>query len=330
MIRTVFVSDTHLGFDEPERPRVQRRRRGPDFWRSFDRARHHAAATGAHALLHGGDVFFRSKVPASLIDRVYERFLETANAGVPVVVIPGNHERSQLPPSLFLSHPNIHVIDRPRWVVLDTPGGRLAVAGFPFEREAKRTFPCIAEGLARTRPDADAHVLLMHQAVEGVTCGPADFTFGAQPETIRARDLPSGFDMVLCGHIHRAQSLAVENAQGDPVRVLYTGSAERTSFAERDEEKGFSELAFAGGGGVDARFVPLATRPMVDVTLPPVRCERSGRRALRRELRGVHLDAVVRVHPADEESRGVLNAALLRATAPATMTLALKGVPRRR
>jgi DNA repair exonuclease SbcCD nuclease subunit len=330
MIRTVFVSDTHLGFDEPERPRVERRRRGPDFWRSFDRARHHAAATGAHALLHGGDVFFRSKVPASLVDRVYARFVETANAGVPVVVIPGNHERSALPPSLFLSHPNIHVLDRPRWVVLETSAGRLAVAGFPFEREAKRLFPRIAAALGDTRPEADAHVLLMHQAVEGVTCGPADFTFGPQPETIRARDLPSGFDMVLCGHIHRAQSLAIDNARGDRVRVLYTGSAERTSFAERDEEKGFCELHFPREGDVDARFVPLATRPMVDVALPPVRCARSGRRALRGALRGVHLDAVVRVHPADDESRRVLSAALLRATAPRTMTLALKGTPRRR
>ena len=34
----LFVSDTHLGFDLPRRPRVERRRRGPDFFENFERA----------------------------------------------------------------------------------------------------------------------------------------------------------------------------------------------------------------------------------------------------------------------------------------------------
>ena len=31
-IRVLLLADTHLGFDQPVRPRVERRRRGPDFF----------------------------------------------------------------------------------------------------------------------------------------------------------------------------------------------------------------------------------------------------------------------------------------------------------
>ena len=32
MIRVLLLADTHLGFDLPSKPRVERRRRGPDFF----------------------------------------------------------------------------------------------------------------------------------------------------------------------------------------------------------------------------------------------------------------------------------------------------------
>ena len=37
-MRILFLGDTHLGLDDPLHPRVERRRRGPDFYRSFERA----------------------------------------------------------------------------------------------------------------------------------------------------------------------------------------------------------------------------------------------------------------------------------------------------
>lgn len=38
VLKVLFVSDTHLGFDLPARPRVERRRRGDDFFRGFETA----------------------------------------------------------------------------------------------------------------------------------------------------------------------------------------------------------------------------------------------------------------------------------------------------
>jgi hypothetical protein len=38
MVKVLLLADTHLGFDQPQRPRVERRRRGPDFFANTRRA----------------------------------------------------------------------------------------------------------------------------------------------------------------------------------------------------------------------------------------------------------------------------------------------------
>ena len=62
-MRVLFVSDTHLGFDLPARPRVDRRRRGPDFFACFERALEPALRGEADVVVHGGDLLYRSRVP---------------------------------------------------------------------------------------------------------------------------------------------------------------------------------------------------------------------------------------------------------------------------
>ena len=64
MIRILLIADTHLGFDLPFRPRIKRRRRGPDFFANFERALKPAISGEVDAIVHGGDVLYRSKVPA--------------------------------------------------------------------------------------------------------------------------------------------------------------------------------------------------------------------------------------------------------------------------
>jgi DNA repair exonuclease SbcCD nuclease subunit len=96
----LLLSDTHLGFDDPVRPRIERRRRGPDFFRGFERALAPALedARGEprlDAVVHGGDLLFRSRVPPSLVHRALAPLLQVADRGTPVFLVPGNHERSR-------------------------------------------------------------------------------------------------------------------------------------------------------------------------------------------------------------------------------------------
>jgi len=257
-IRVVFCSDTHLGFDYPIRPRVDKPRRGPDFFANFQRVLDHARRTRADLVVHGGDFFFRSKVPPLIVDRAYQALLEFAESGIPIAIVPGNHERSVLPPSLFLNHPQIHVFDVPRTYRLDVRGERLAISGFPYVRNVRARFSAVLDECAAHRLSADHRLLCLHHAVDGAVVGPGEFTFRGGADVIDGAALPAQFDAVLAGHIHRRQELRLN------VPVVYCGSIERTSFAERNETKGFCELNLSRGVPPRMVFHELPTRPMVD------------------------------------------------------------------
>lgn len=104
-IRALLVADTHLGFDFPFRPRIERRRRGPDFFSNFERALQPALRGEVDFVVHGGDLLYRSKVPAALIEMAMAPLIRVAENGVPVYLVPGNHERSRIPLHLWGTHP---------------------------------------------------------------------------------------------------------------------------------------------------------------------------------------------------------------------------------
>ena len=264
-LRILFVSDTHLGFDEPLRARVERRRRGPDFFACFERALEPARRGEADVVVHGGDLLYRSRVPASLVQRALQPLLRLAAGGVPVLVVPGNHERSALPYPLLAAHDGLHVFHRPATFVIERRGVRVAFGGFPYTRDVRRAFSSLVDATGLRSVEADARVLCIHHCVEGAVCGPPPgHVFRDAPDVIAARDLPRDAAVVLSGHVHRHQVLRRDLAGRPlPAPVVYAGSVERTSFAERDETKGCVMLTIAPGGRiVRCEFRPLPARPM--------------------------------------------------------------------
>jgi len=331
-VRVLFLADTHLGFDLPVSPRIRRRRRGHDFLANYHLALAPALEGRVDLVVHGGDVFTRPNVPPSLVYQAFEPLKRVADQGVPVFVVPGNHERSRLPHARFTSHPGISVFDRPRTFHAHVRGHRIALAGFPFARKVRDGF---ADLLARTMWEeqrADTALLCMHQCVEGATVGPSDFTFRRAPDVVQARDIPVGFAAVLSGHIHRHQVITSDlSGRALAAPVMYPGSVERTSFAEMDDPKGYMILELEGGAAGVAgalkrwSFETLPARPML------VR-EVSGQGlgpdsltgVLRTAVARTPVDAVLRVRvrghvPA--RARAVLSAASLRSMAPAQMNL---------
>src|SRR6185503_4960245 len=114
--RILLLADSHLGFDLPVRPRVERRRRGHDFLANYARALAPALAGEVDVVVHAGDVFDRSSVVSTLAWQAFEPLRRIADAGIPVLIVPGNHERSRLPHLRFARHPNLHVFAEPRSV----------------------------------------------------------------------------------------------------------------------------------------------------------------------------------------------------------------------
>lgn len=334
-IRILFVSDTHLGFDLPFRPRVKKRRRGSDFFANFEQALMPAMSGKVDGVVHGGDLFYRSKIPPQLVDMAFEPLKQVAGKGVPVYIVPGNHERSIIPQGLFTNHPKIHIFDRPRTYILKMGKLKLDLAGFPFVRDnIRKHFPQILEQTGWQETAADARILCLHQCVEGANVGPANYTFRHSPDVIRGGDIPRQFAAVLAGHIHRFQVLK-RDLQGRPLgaAVLYPGSLERTSFAEKDEKKGYLCLEIdtrgtAGGRLKQWRFHELYARPMVrielngtDLSAPDIASR------IKESLARLPPDSIVRVilHGLPtSEALSVVKAESLRSLAPPGMDISAR------
>jgi DNA repair exonuclease SbcCD nuclease subunit len=180
-----------------------------------------------------------------------------------VLLVPGNHERGHIPYPLLALHPNLHLFDRPRTVVLEARGVRVAFAGFPYARGVRDRFAELLSATGHRAASADHRILCVHHCIEGATCGvgPGDgvFTFRDGDDVIRRADLPRELTLVMSGHIHRHQVLRCASGP----TVVYAGSVERTSFAETRETKGVVRVDLHAAGVARIAFSPLPTRPMV-------------------------------------------------------------------
>jgi exonuclease SbcD len=310
-----------------------RRRRGHDFFANFERALVPALRGEVDLVVHGGDLFYRSRVPTTLVDMVMTPLVRVAEAGTPVYLVPGNHERSRIPLHLWTAHPRLHIFDRPTTFIYDGPKGSLALAGFPFARGVRDRFRELVSQTGYLAVGEVPRLLCLHQTIEGAQVGVKHYTFRSGADVVRGRDIPSGFGAVLCGHIHRAQVLRRDLA-GRPLAapVIYPGSIERTSFAERNEAKGYCILSIDPQrenrrGLVEPQFMPLPTRPMVSVIFEPLsESESAIEKGLQEQLAGLSPDSVVRVElrgPSIEAALRWLTAARLREIAPSTMNIVL-------
>jgi exonuclease SbcD len=327
LLHLLFLSDTHLGFDDPVRRRSRNPHRGPDFFTAFHRALEFARAEHADAVIHGGDLFYRSRVPDSLIDRAMAPLVELAEGGTPVFLVAGNHERSILPRTLFSLHDRIHVFDRPRTFRLTIGGIRLAIGGFPFVREGVRMlFPRLVDATGLASAQADVRVLCIHQLVEGARVGPSGHVFRGGEDVVGASDLPGKVAAILSGHVHRHQVLRVD-LSGKPLSapVIYAGSTERTSFAEIDEAKGCIALAVGSAGDLQSiEFRAIPARPMCIRTLDSGSLSTALAR-LRSSLVDVDASGVLQIRiPGDLASHSARIVAAVKAMVPPTIFLSFR------
>ena len=330
-VRILFFADTHLGFDTPIRPRIKRRRRGEDFFSNYLYVLDIARKTKVDLIVHGGDFFFRSKVSPVIVERAYQPLLDLASSGIPILIVPGNHERSRLPNHLWLNHQNIQIFDRPRTYLHKMGSLSIAFSGFPFARKVKEDFLSLLNMTRYREVQADIHYLCTHQTYEGAQVGPVDFTFREGPDNIPGEWVPEVFKAVLSGHIHRGQRLTQTLGGGDlAVPVIYPGSTERTSFAERFEDKFFVTIKIFSNQGKprqEIKFHQLPTRPMVKLKIPVEdRNMNQVKSLIKDRLALIDPDAIVRINLTGHDKERYLErltAPGLRALAPESMNISL-------
>lgn len=330
-IRILFLADTHLGYDLPMHPRIQRRRRGYDFFANYESALSTAVNLKVDCLIHGGDLFFRSRVPREVVHEAFRHMKHVVAADIPFFMVPGNHERSRIPYPMMVRHANYHIFDHPRTYVVQVGKLRISLSGFPFYRGSVREdFRAQVKETGWWKRAADVNLLCVHHSFEGATVGPGEYVFRYGKDVARLRDVPSAFLAVLSGHIHRHQVIT-KDLDGRVINtpVLYPGSIERTSFAEKNETKGYLLIEISKDGTdpprIDWEFIPLQSRPMlvIDLTANESRGDAFGER-IRQAVAGAPVDAVLRLQirgPLTERMRREISAGKLRELSPSTMNI---------
>ena len=331
--RILFLADTHLGFDYPFKPRVYRRRRGPDFFRNYEKALQPAYRGEVDLVVHGGDIFYRSRVPARLVDMAFLPLKQVADRGVPVYIVPGNHERSIIPYSILAAHANIFTFDKPICFSKRIRDVDICLAGFPFVRYGIRDR--FSEILARSgwkNTEADVYLLCMHQSVDGATMGPKNFMFRGGDDVIDIHTIPSAFTAALTGHMHRGQVLD-RDLRGKRVAtpVFYAGALERTSFAEKNERKGYMIIGVKTetvGNSLQWEFHEVRTRPMVQFNLDTDGMDKTDLLPwLKDRLSKVPADSIVRIQirgSVDNALRMLFSVNSLRTFVPQTMNVTIR------
>ncbi len=226
-MRIVATADTHFGF-EYGRIAVTKKESIERMNLAFENVLNEAVSKKADLVLHGGDMFNRSSPKKAVIKKAYDIIQKFAENDIPLVAIPGNHDKSVLPESL-ISHFNTNIYFMNKLKLLGL--SEVAILSFPFEGNSPRTiFEKVAK-IAKENP-AQKIVVLCHQLFDGACFGPHNHIFTKRIDTLETEKLPENVLLVISGHIHRSQEL--QNG-----RVYYTGSIERTSFMEITEPKGY-------------------------------------------------------------------------------------------
>ncbi|MHA2270491.1 MAG: metallophosphoesterase family protein [Candidatus Hodarchaeales archaeon] len=248
-MRILATADTHLGF-KTGRTSAARKTSYHRVFEAFESVLKIAYDEKVDAVLHAGDLFNRSKPPRAVIARTYNLLENLLDQDIGFIVVPGNHERSRLPPTLLNSfYKTGHFLYRLTRVEL----GDLSVIGFPYNgKTPKATLSKISQ---KARKLGKKPILVLcHQLFDGAVYGPHQFRFTNRPEVLESLILPDQVKLIVTGHIHRAQALQSN-------KVVYPGSPERTSFAEAIEPKGYLVIEI-NSEALSVEFREVTTFPM--------------------------------------------------------------------
>ncbi len=278
IIRFLHIGDTHFGVHYALNPKnPYRRAYGELFFQKIEEVINQAISEHhVDFIIHSGDFFNRSKPPPEVVDRGVKPFQLAAKRGIPIFIIPGNHERSKLPLGLLpFSNDNINLFSKPCSYTFKKNGFSIKLTGFPYIRHnIKKNFSSILKkawinSLGRNPIKPDYSILVTHQLIEGSRI--EHYTFRSGQDVVSFRQIPKLLNYVACGHVHRFQFLynpsfssvkstnksyfieqdninqiwqfngknGLKSSQFPNPIIAYTGSLERVSLAEKNEPKGY-------------------------------------------------------------------------------------------
>ncbi len=292
MIRFIHTADIHFGMENYGRidPKRGIHSRLIDFEKALSFCIDFAIEKEVDFFVFSGDAYKTSHPTPTHQRLLMDCFLRLYKAGIPVVIIIGNHDNplshgkthaldifGQIPLEGF------HVIGKPEALRLETKSGPVQIVGIPWPTRntlalhnehqhlsAHEITDYISTGvtkiIASLAADLDPSlpsVLAGHLTVStGIFSGSEKrAVYGTDPLFLPSQLGIIPFDYVALGHLHRFQN--VNGSQFPP--IVYSGSIERIDFGERKEEKGFCYVTIHEKELTSYEFIKTPTRPFIQI-----------------------------------------------------------------
>ncbi len=286
-MRFVHISDTHIGYSaytaiDRETGRNQRE---VDVENAFRQAVDRILDIKPDFVIHSGDLFHTVRPSNRAIGFAMEEIERITDAGIPFVVIAGNHSapRMRETGSVFriISKVNgVHAFYREKYEKMEIGDALLHLLPHVHGGERFREEAALMKAL-----EGRINIAVLHSGVEGLRAFKYS-TGEANEDLISMSEISEGFDYIAFGHFHEFTKL--------DERAYYSGSTERLSFTDAGQDKGFLVVE-TSPFSVD--FVKLDIRPMID--LPPMDAKGKSASEIMNEIEemaGPHLkDAIVRL-----------------------------------
>ena len=267
VIRVFHLADTHLGFSAYRKLDPDGiNQREKDIYETFTSIVDYIIDSRPDLVIHAGDLFDSVRPTNRAISVALEQLIRLSKASIPTIIISGNHETPKLRETghifrLFEHLDNIYPVykDVAEIHYFDIKGKKIAVHAVPHCREQKQ-FTEILKGI-NPDPSVDYNILVTHGAVQSIR----EFRMNEFNEYIIPISLiEKKFDYVALGHFHRY--VIIQDG------IVYSGSIERMSFSEANEDKGIIELNLSlENNRQSLSFHSFPTRAMIDIE--PIDCK---------------------------------------------------------
>jgi DNA repair exonuclease SbcCD nuclease subunit len=259
MFKFLHLSDVHLGCR-----RYQIEERTKDFFRSWhDLIVNHALPNAVDFVLIAGDFFDRRQIDPQTMNHALAGLQLLKDAGIPVVVIEGNHDRHDaVSPYSWMrsfSQAGFFILLEPfadaessmqmrPWdedaregSYIDIKGARIFGTRW-YGTTANVAMTLVGDSIRRARQDGLFHILMLHTDVEGQLNRPIPAL-----SVEKLKELRSLVDYVALGHTHKR--FEVEGWAFNP------GSLEACSIDEYREERGAYLVEVSDRHEVNATFI---------------------------------------------------------------------------
>ncbi len=255
MVRVLHTSDTHLGHQQYPRGDSQTglNQREQDIYDTWNALIDAAIADPPDLFLHSGDLFDGVRPSNRALAIALEGFLRLSQAGIPSVLIAGNHEHPKTRQTgsafrLFEHLPNVHAVYKGRAETIQVAG--TTVHAVPQCADAD-TFRQQVESLAR---GPGPNILMLHGAVHTIEAfHHAEFN----EQSIDPAWFDERFDYVALGHYHSTTQVTE--------RAWYCGAPDRVSIREAGEAKVALGVTVAAGSPPSVTPRPLPGRTYADL-----------------------------------------------------------------